>query len=408
MTAISRGPTPTDHLSIKTSGLYATLYLHYGVLSFLPLWLASRSVPATQIGALLAIPLVLRLIAVGPVVAFAGRRGHLRDALTLFAVIAALLAGLTGLIHDHFALLVIFVFFSIAWDQLPVLADAYAVLTVRARGLDFGRLRVWGSLGVVGGALIGGAVFQVGGIGLLPWLAGGLLLLLALVSRITPPDRALSPPDETRTPGDWKAVFKDRQMIRAMFATSLIAGSHGILLTFGSIQFSAQGWSSTIIGLLISMGVLSEVIVLWFAQKMLKDGDPRGLILIAGGFAIARWTVMAFTPALSIVFVAQMLNGVSAMGPVMGLMLIIARRTPAHLVGVAQGVGAVILGLGLALVTFGSGLLWEQGPAVAYGAMALMAALGLPLVLGRETALSPPADSAGDPVVPSATGPEPS
>lgn len=398
MTLSSWRPKAPSLLAVTVSGLYLSLYLHYGVFSFLPLWLTSRDVPTTQIGLLMAIPLLLRLVAVGPVVAWSGRREQLRNALILSTLAAAVLAMSTAMISDHLALLIVFVFFALAWDQLPVLADAYAVLTVRAKGLDFGRLRVWGSLGVVGGSMAGGAIFQVGGIGVFPWVAGGLLVVLAVVALASPTDRKLSPPDESRTEGDWKAVFGDRQMILAMVGTSLIAGSHGVLLSFGVIQYTAAGWSPTLIGLLLATGVLSEVIVLWFTQRILKGGDPRRLILVAGAFAVFRWVIMAFTPIAPLVFFAQLLNGLSAMAPVVGMMLLIAHRTPAHLVGVAQGVNAVILGLGLAIVTLGSGFIWGQGPAFAYGAMAVMALLGLPFLFGRETRPAALAEAGPSPV----------
>lgn len=378
-----------DLLSIKTSGVFGVLYLHYGVVTFLSLWLAHRGVPATAIGMLLAIPLLLRLVAVAPVVAWAGRRGRVRDALVLFALLAAAMACSTGLILDHLALLVVFVLFALAWDQLPVLADAYAVIAVRSRGLHYGRLRVWGSLGVVGGALGGGVLFKATGIGALPWTAGGLLVALALVTRLLPSDRALGEAEAPAGKGDWKAVIADRQLLAAMAATSLVAGSHGMLLGFGAIQFAAKGWSTATIGVLLSVGVASEVVVLWFGQKLLRGGDPRILILGAAFAAVARWAIMAFNPDLPIIFALQLLNAVSAIAPLLAMMLIIARRVPGPLVGAAQGLNAVILGVGLAVVTLASGALWERGVPVAYGAMAVMAALAIPLLLGRERSAPP-------------------
>src|SRR5690349_9286384 len=110
-------PKMPEPLSIKASGVYATLYLHYGVVTFLPLWLAHRDVPATQIVVLMAIPLLLRLVAVAPVVAWAGRRGRVRDALILFSLAAAVMACSTGLILDHLVLLIVFTAFALAWDQ---------------------------------------------------------------------------------------------------------------------------------------------------------------------------------------------------------------------------------------------------------------------------------------------------
>jgi PPP family 3-phenylpropionic acid transporter len=390
MTSVPIPPSSLPgRLRLRVSGLYGSLYLHYGMLAFLPLWLTSRGVPATQIGALMAIPLFLRLIAVAPVVAWSGRRARLRDALTVFALLAAVTAAATGLIHDHLHLLIVFVLFSLAWDQLPVLADAYAVVAVRAGGLDFGRLRVWGSLGVIAGAGLGGGIFQIGGIGLLPWMAGALLVLLAVVSRLVPTDHKLMPPEEQRAAGDWKAVFKDRQMILAMVATSLVAGSHGIFTAFAAIQWAGQGWSPVIIGALTAVGIGSEIVILWFGQKWLNGADPRVLILCGVVAAIVRWVGMALSPALPFAFALQTFGALTTMAPVLGLMLVIARRAPAHLVGVAQGVSSVILGLGLALVVLVSGFLWARGIPVAYLTMAVMCALAIPFVLGREREATP-------------------
>ncbi len=372
---------PLAQIRLQVSGLYAALYSHYGLLTFLPLWLASRQVPATQIGALMAIPLFLRLVAVAPVVSRAGRRGRLRDALTLFAVLSALGAGSFGGLYDHTVLLVVFVLFSLGWDQLPVLADAYAVLAARARGLDFGRLRVWGSFGVIAGSAVGGAVFDQIGIQALPFLSAGLLLLLALVSRLTPSDRHLAGQHELDAGGTWKAVLADRPLVAAMISLSLIAGSHGILTSFGAIQWSGKGWSTTTTGLLVALAVLSEIVVLWFGERALRGRDPRGLIFVGGLASVARWGCMAFDPNLAVVICLQALNAVTAIAPIFGMMLLIARRTPMHLMGAAQGLNAVVLGLGLSFTTVASGFLWQQGLVVAYGAMAIMAALALPLLL---------------------------
>jgi PPP family 3-phenylpropionic acid transporter len=381
-----RSAHPTSRIAGQVSGLFAALYLHYGLLTFLPLWLASRQVATTQIGALMAIPLFLRLVAVAPVVAWAGRHARLRDTLTVLAVITGMAAGSFGLIHDHSIMLAVFVLFSLAWDQLPVLTDAYAVVAVRSRGLDFGRLRVWGSLGVIVGNAVGGAVFDHAGIALLPWLSAGLLFLLAVVSRLTSTDGRFSDREEGALAGDWKVVLRDRPLLAAMVATSLVAGSHGVLNSFAPIQWAQRGWSTTDTGLLVSLAILSEVIVLWFGQRLLRGADPRLLIAIGAAFGAVRWVGMAFTPPLPVVMTLQLLGAVTSMGPVLGVMLLIARRTPAHLVGAAQGLNAVLLGLGLSIVTVGSGYLWQCGAAVAYGAMAIMAVLALPLLRVRHHA----------------------
>jgi len=61
------------------SGLYLALYLHYGFFAFIPLWLKTMGASPEEIGILLAIPLVLRILTVAPFSAWAGRRGRVRD-----------------------------------------------------------------------------------------------------------------------------------------------------------------------------------------------------------------------------------------------------------------------------------------------------------------------------------------
>lgn len=58
-------------------------------------------------------------------------------------------------------------------------------------------------------------------------------------------------------------------------------------------------------------------------------------------------------------------------------MLVIAARVPVRLSATAQGFNAVLLGIALAVVTFGSGLLWSHGISVSYAAMAALAMIGL-------------------------------
>ena len=55
-------------LGLKTSMLYGAVYLHYGVFAiFMPVWLKNLGLPASQIGILVSLPLLLRILFVAPV-----------------------------------------------------------------------------------------------------------------------------------------------------------------------------------------------------------------------------------------------------------------------------------------------------------------------------------------------------
>ena len=179
-------------LSIGVSGLYLALYIHYGFFGFIPLWLKAMGALPGEIGVLLAIPLILRLLTVAPFSAWAGRRGLVRNSIVVTSLGAAAIVALLLGRPDHAARIGIVLAFSMMWDQIPVLVDAYAVTEVRSHGLDFGRMRVWGSIGVVVSTASAGWAFDRFGIEVLPLICASLLLLPALVAALLRSDRGLA------------------------------------------------------------------------------------------------------------------------------------------------------------------------------------------------------------------------
>lgn len=363
-------------LTFGVSGLYLALYLHFGYFAFIPLWLKSTGAAAGEIGILLAIPLILRLVTVAPFVALAGRHGQVRNAIIATAVLSAALILLLLGKPDHAGRIVIVLLFSVAWDQIPVLADAYAVMAVRSHGLDFGRVRVWGSIAVVISTGTAGWVIGQTGISALPLMVAALLLLPAIVAPFMPSDRSMAAVEKSAH-GRWRDVISDRQLMRALIAAALIMGSHGVITNFGAIQWSAKGISTTMIGILQAIAVGVEIIAFTLGRKFLGERDPILLVWIASGAAMIRWIIMALDPGLAVTSAAQLLHGISSTGAILGVMMVIAKRVPVETSAAAQGVNAVLLGVALAVVTAGSGLLWAAGIAVSYAAMAALAALGM-------------------------------
>ena len=387
---------PTDRAARKlfwgVSGLYLALYLHYGFFAFIPLWLKATGATPEEIGVLMAIPLVLRLLTVAPFSAWAGRRGLVRNAIVVTAALSAALITLLLGEPEHAGRIAVVLVFSIMWDQLPVLVDAYAVMAVRSRALDFGRMRVWGSIAVVVSTASAGWTFDFLGIQSLPWLVALLLLLPVIVAPMLPPDREMAHIEEG-VRGSWREVIVDRKVVRAMIAAALIMGSHGVLTSFAAIQWSQKGMSTGTIGMLQALAVSAEIIAFWFGSKLLGRRDPSWLICIAAVAGTLRWIVMSNDPGIPVLVVTQLLHSVTSTGAILGTMLVIAQRVPVQTSAAAQGLYAVLLGIALAATTAGSGLLWSYGVSVAYLAMAGLAALGVVFAWPARThdSLSTPA-----------------
>lgn len=374
---------PIRHLGARVSGLYGGLYVHYGFYAFLPVWLGATGSRPAEIGLLMAVPLILRLLTVAPFAAWCGRHGHVRDGVAATAIAAAILVLTLLVAPGHVGRVISVVIFATVWDQIPVLTDAYAVMVVRSHGLDFGRMRVWGSIAVVASNAAAGWLLGLTGIATLPIMIAVLLIVPALLIPILPRDRLLMREAPERG-GGWRELFADRQLMAGLFAASLIMGSHGLINSFGAIQWTASGIPTRTIGLLNALAVASEIIAFVFGAKLLGGRDPRIMIVVASISAALRWAIMATAPGIIGLCVGQLLQGFSATGAILAPMLLIAARVPNRLSSSAQGLNAVLLGALLAVVTAGSGMIWQLGASVAYGLMLVIALLALPFLTVRS------------------------
>ena len=375
--------TPADgfgRLSLKTSTLYAAVYLHFGVFSvFMPVWLLKHAgLPASQIGLLMSLPLLLRILFVAPVSALADHLRQIREVLFVCLVLMAALVGSLSLVRGFVPIAIFFVVLSMVWDPIPILTDSYAVAAVRVRGLNFGRMRLWGSLAHISANFIGGAIIDYAGIRTVPWMTAALLLVPLAIIPFLPADRHFGDPVPAAK-GEWTRLVKDRPLMIVLFATCLILGSQGLFGGFAAIQWTAKGFSSRFIAELNGVGIAAEIVILWACQRMLGRRSPLVLILVMAGMTVVRWLLMTLDPGPALLVAIQLLQG-AGMGVVAGLMLFIAERAPAHLMATAQGLYAVIVGVIAALVVAGSGFLWQAFGPRAYLAMALITAVGMGLV----------------------------
>jgi len=370
---ITEGP----QLGRRVALLYAAIYLHYGVYGvFIPLWFQHKGMSPEQIGTLLALPVFLRVLFVAPVTALADRLRRVRDVLFVcIALTAALVFVLDG-VSGYVALLFFFTLFAVSWDPLPILADGYATAVVRARGLDFGRMRLWGTIALVSAAMVGGYFLDKVGVDHVPVITGLLLLCPLVVIPFLPPDRLFGSP-ERATAGEWRSIVRDRPAMLVLFGVALLTGSNSILLGFGSIQFSGKGISNGNIGLLYAVSAVSEVIVFIVAQTLLRKRSELWLLVIGASVTVVRWLGMATDPDLEVLVVLALMQGPATATVIVGTILYIARRYPTHLVATANGVNAVLVGITVSVVMFAGGYLWGAFKALSYLPMTAMGLLAL-------------------------------
>src|SRR5262249_17494001 len=112
-------------------------------------WLQTKGLDARAIGVVLAIPMVVRVVAVPIGSRLADRMGALRAALIGLSAAATggyvLVAWAEGLP----ALVLAVALASAAFTPIGPITDAYAVRGLMARGRAYGPIRLWGSVAFI-------------------------------------------------------------------------------------------------------------------------------------------------------------------------------------------------------------------------------------------------------------------
>ena len=364
-------------LRVRLSLLYASVYLHYGFSTpFLPVWFSYKGASSQQIGILLSVPMFLKILIVVPIANMADRLQRVRDILWITTAAAVLFVVTLSSADRFWALLAIFTAFSLVWDPMPVLVDAYAITASRAKGLAIGQLRTFGSLAFIAFTLLGGRLLDRIGPARIIWWCAAALAIPLLTIPLLPQDRVFAVAT-SKAVGSWRDLLQDRALLALMTGVALLIASHSIINNFSSIQWLGEGLSGNFVGMLWGVAMASEVFVLWYSQRWLKGRPPIILAFMGALAALLRWCAMALHPTAMFLPLLQALQGISGMAPILAVMIQVERGVPSGLTATAQGANAVIVGVAVALSTLASGFLWRTFGTGAYGFMALLALLGL-------------------------------
>ena len=359
-------------MSVGFAGVFAPLAVQ---LAFLPVWFEHVGFTSGQIGLLLGLPLLVRVLTTPPLLALADR---VPDRKAYFAACAAA-AFATSIGYFAFAsfgpLLIVTILVAVATAVAIPLADAIALSGVRRLAVEYGTMRLWGSVAFVAITLGVGWVVERTGVGFVPFaVAGTLLVTLGC---------GLYLPSAPRLEGHRPAteLLGDRTLLLALAAGAMANAAHALFYGFSSIHWTGLGFSATTIGLLWGLGVAAEVALFALAVPLLPGVRPLQLVAVGCAVGIVRWAM--FTVDGGVVWFASnaLLHGATFGAVLLGVQRLIAERVDDARQGSAQALASAMMAPATAVVTLVSGWLYGALGGDAFWIMAAFAAAGLSLVL---------------------------
>jgi PPP family 3-phenylpropionic acid transporter len=370
----------------RLAAFYAAIFLLTGVqLPFFPVWLAAKGLDAGMIGVVLAMPMVLRVLAIPLAAREADRREALRAAIATAALASVVSFVLLGLSEGVVAILLANALVSLCFTPIMPLAETYALKGLGALGRAYGPVRLWGSAAFVVGTFAAGFMADTLPARYLIWLivtAAALMALAALSLAPLPPRM----PDMNDPPARPNSLLRDPTFIAVVAASSLIQGSHAVYYGFSALAWRAQGLDGLAIGALWTLGVVAEIVLFALQSRLPSFFQPMTLLTVGAIGAALRWTAMALDPPVAVLPGLQILHALSFGATHLGALSFVARHAPPGQSATAQAYLAMAQGAVMALTITASGWLYGMFGAAAYVAMALVAiAGGVGVVVARVT-----------------------
>jgi MFS transporter, PPP family, 3-phenylpropionic acid transporter len=379
--------------ALRIAAFFGGYFVLGGVaLPFFPVWLEARGLTETEIASCVALPMALRVMLTPLAGMFADRAPNRRFAVRIFMTASFFVflfawpaAGFWPILIATGAAMVLY------QVSLPI-GEALALTGVRRFGLDYGRMRLSGSVTFILTNLAAGTIVGLVAPEAIFWLmVGGLAagVVVGFTLPVTPPAvRALD--DATRPEAkSARAILGNPALLAVLAASSLVQASHGVVYSFGSIYWQGLGFSAAEIGILWAVGVVCEIVLfLWSGAAVRRIGDYN-LIIIGAVAAVLRWSLLPIEFGFVGFLFVQCLHGVTFGATYLGMQHTIARIVPDEMTASAQGIYAMMAGILMAGTTAIAGPLYGALGGMAFATMvapAVAALLILVLYRRREIA----------------------
>lgn len=358
-------------------------------LPFFPPWLEAQGFRGADMSALtslvplasLAMPLLLGLLADklalrGPLIALA----------SMLAALGMTVLGSSSLLGGGLS-------FSVAAACMATFALFRApavgladVLAMESQA-NYGRLRLFGSLGFLAAALASGPLLASASPALVPWLVAAGLWLGAVVALLLP--RATGNP-RPRPFSDAKSLLMQPSFRLLAAAVLLSFLSHSAYDLCGSLRVRDLGARPGYIGTFWAIGTLSEVVLMFTSVPLIDRIGPGRALTFAALVGSVRWTVFAGTPSLTLLLALQPLHAITF--AVMWLSVVSVLKREVGEKGMATGQG--LLTTAAALGSASGYWLWgttyaESGPGPVFRAASWVALLAAGVALPLAWAARP-------------------
>ncbi|MGK0408388.1 MAG: PPP family 3-phenylpropionic acid transporter [Shewanella psychromarinicola] len=361
---------------------------------YLGVFFDSRGFNAQEIGFLLAILMATRIVAPNVWAAVADRTG-MRSELIKLGSCAAAITYISFFFDGSFVYLAIsLAIYTFFWNAILAQLEVITLETLGDKAERYGAIRSWGSVGYIVLVISGGLAIDYWGPEVLPYMGMILFLGLFACSLPLPANRSVVVNKSERP-----KLKLDASLVWFMLSAMLLQMSVGPFYGFFVLYLKQVGYSETIAGLLVALGVLAEIVIFFYSSRLIRQYGIRVLLVVSILLTVIRWLLLAFgVEYVSLLIISQLLHAFT-FGLVHAASIHFIHRhfNVSHRSTGQALYASVSFGVGGALGTWISGMIWGDGSQIMWvwifaascAFLSMLAVMMIPNINGEASANAP-------------------
>jgi MFS transporter, PPP family, 3-phenylpropionic acid transporter len=372
-------------LALRLGAFYFASFATLGLNSpYFPLWLEAHGFRGAAMGMIAALSPGMSFFGpplVGLLSDARGARGNLLSAACALSCSALMGLSLCELVGASRAFGVVFaavLVYAACRSPMILLADRITL----EHGGDYGRRRVWGSVGFMLAAVAFGRWCPPEATRWLPAAMACTLAVAFVISLSLPRATLAARPPAGSAFSSARGLLEQPSFRAFLVGSALSAASHSSYDLCGALFFRDLGASDDTIGLLYGTAVLAEIALLAGAGPLWSRLRPELVLGVAYAGAALRWTCLSLLASTSLAFLLQPLHAVSFGLMWMASLEYVRRVSTPEALGSAQGAfmaanaGGGVLGMlswGPLYASHGGPFVFRLAALLSLAAAALMA-----------------------------------
>jgi PPP family 3-phenylpropionic acid transporter len=353
---------PVNMMFTRLSSSYFFYFALLGLISpFLSIFLDGRGFNSRQVGEILAILTTTKIIAPSLWAMLADKTGKPLLIIRLGALLALLSFALLFDFTSYWPITFSLALFTLFWTAILPQLEVHTLTSLRHSSKIYARVRLWGSLGFIALAVVAGETMSSLGYQSFTVLGVAILVCLLITTLLLKPVRLVK--HSNLNCGPITAKLLDLRFISFFIAGLLLQVSFAPYYGFFALFLRDLHYSGLEVGLLISLGVVAEVIAFIYMGTLFKYLSLKALLVFSLAITALRWFLMPVV-ADSILFlcVIQLAHAASFAIYHSACMLFISQHFTKAQQSRGQGIylGGVY-GVGGAIGAYLTGIIWLEG-----------------------------------------------